>query len=282
MRPSSAASAARRDVKIKLPENLPVPLRDPTERARVLRAVRVALEFLTIIPVRWGGAVTDADVAAARYAFPVVGAAIGLALAGLSEALGYVHAAPLLASFLLVAAGAAITGGLHLDGLADSSDGLFLWGDADRRLTAMRDPHVGSFGLLAIVLVVVGKFAVLSTLVGNRRALDLLGAAAVSRTLILVAAGLAPYARPQGTGQVVVEATTVTDSLWSVVAALVLGAVLAGEAGLVASAAALLVAWTLSHIANQRLGGVTGDILGAVVELGELAYLVVLGLFASI
>jgi adenosylcobinamide-GDP ribazoletransferase len=267
-------------LKIKLPENVPIPLRDPSERARLLRALRVALEFLTVIPLRLGGAATPADMAAARYAFPVVGVAIGLALAALSEALSYGHVAPLLAAFLLVAAGVAITGGLHLDGLADSSDGLFLWGDAERRLSAMRDPHVGSFGLLAIVLVVLGKFAALTPLVGHRRALALLGAVAVSRTLILVAAGLAPYARRQGTGQIVVEATTVTDSLWSVAAALAVGALLAGEAGLIASAAALLVAWSLSHIANERLGGVTGDILGAVVELGELIYLIAMGVFS--
>ncbi len=183
--------------------------------------------------------------------------------------------------FLLIAAWAAITGGLHLDGLADSSDGLFLFGDADRRLNVMRDPHVGSFGLLAIVLTLLGKFAALAPLQDRRRALAVLGAAAVSRILILVAAGLAPYARRQGTGQTVIEATTVTDSLWSVVAALALGALLAGEAGLIASAAALLVAWSLTHLANQRLGGVTGDILGAVVELGELTYLIILGLLAS-
>jgi adenosylcobinamide-GDP ribazoletransferase len=144
----------------------------------------------------------------------------------------------------------------------------------------MRDPRVGSFGLLAVVLVVLGKFAALSTLGGRRRALALVGAATVSRILILVAAGLAPYARREGTGRAVVEATTVVDSLWSVVAALALGALFGGEVGLLASASALLVAWGLSHLAGQRLGGVTGDILGAVVELGELAYLVTLGLFA--
>jgi adenosylcobinamide-GDP ribazoletransferase len=266
---------------IKLPRNVPLPLKDPTERARILRAFRVALEFLTIIPLParlGGGAATEADLAAARYAFPIVGLAIGFALASLSGALSSAHAAPLLASFVLVAAGTAITGGLHLDGLADSSDGLFLFGDADRRLTVMRDPHVGSFGLLAIVLTILGKFAALAPLMGRRRALALLGAAAVSRTLILVAAGLAPYARRQGTGKAFIEATTVIDSLWSVVAALALGALLAGEDGLIASAAALVVAWSVTHIANQRLGGVTGDILGAVVELAELAYLVILGL----
>jgi adenosylcobinamide-GDP ribazoletransferase len=269
-------------LKITFPQKVARPLKDPAQRARILRALRVALAFLTVLPVRLrDGEATEADVAASRYAYPVVGLGIGLALALLSLALGYGRAAPLLSSFLLVAAWAAIPGGLHLDGLADTGDGLFLWGDPDRRLEAMRDPRVGSFGLLAVVLVVLGKFAALSTLTGRRRALALIGAAAVSRTLILVAAGLAPYARREGTGRTVVEATTVVDSLWSVVAALVLGALLAGEVGLLASAAALLVSWWLSHLATQRLGGVTGDILGAIVELGELAYLVTLGLFAS-
>jgi adenosylcobinamide-GDP ribazoletransferase len=269
-------------LKIPFPPKVSLPLRDPAQRARVLRAVRVALAFLTIIPARFReGAATEADVAAARYAFPVVGLAIGLVLAALSAALGYGRVSPTLTAFLLIAAWAAISGGLHLDGLADSGDGLFLRGNAERRLAAMRDPHLGSFGLLALVLVVLGKYAALTTLEGRRRALALLGAAVVSRTLILVASGLAPYAHREGTGRTIVEATTVIDSLWSVVAALALGALLAGEAGLLASVLALFVTWSLTHLATQKLGGVTGEILGAVVELGELVYLVVLGVFPT-
>jgi adenosylcobinamide-GDP ribazoletransferase len=242
----------------------------------------VALAFLTILPTRFrDGSATEADVAAARYAFPFVGVAIGLVLAALSAGLGTGRAAPSLAAFVLVAAWATVSGGLHLDGLADTGDGLFLGGDPVRRLAAMRDPHVGTFGLLAVVLVVLGKYAALATMTGRRRALALLGAVAVSRTLILVAAGLAPYARREGTGRVIVEATTVVDSLWSVVASLALGALLAGELGLVASAVALLITWALTHLATQNLGGVTGDILGAIVEISELAYLVTLGLFAA-
>jgi adenosylcobinamide-GDP ribazoletransferase len=235
------------------------------------------------VPFRGGeaeieGAPNEADMAAARYAFPVVGLAIGLMLALLSWALSAGRVDPLLASFFLVATWELISGGLHLDGLADSSDGLFLPGDPGRRLGVMRDPHIGSFGVLAVVLVILGKFAALTPLLGRRRALALLGASAVSRTLILAAAGLAPYARREGTGRTIVEATTVVDALWSIVATLAFGALFAGEAGLVAGAAALLVAWALSQHATRKLGGVTGDILGAVVELGELAYLVVLGL----
>jgi adenosylcobinamide-GDP ribazoletransferase len=265
-------------VKISMPGKVPLFLKDPLHWGHALRALRVALAFLTVIPVRFrAGEPTPADMAAARYAFPVIGVAIGLALALLSLGLGAAGAAPLLSSFLLVATWGLISGGLHLDGLADTGDGLFLSGDADRRLSAMRDPHVGSFGLLAVVLVVLGKFAALAPMLGRRRALAVLGAAAIGRTLILVAAGLAPYARPEGTGRNTVASTTVVDALWSIVAVLALGALLAGEFGLLASAAALLVTWALTQHAQRQIGGVTGDILGAVVELGELAYLVILG-----
>jgi adenosylcobinamide-GDP ribazoletransferase len=278
-----------RRVKITIPENLRVPLGDPSTRARALRALRVALQFLTIIPVGSGDdETTEADMAAARYAFPIIGLAIGLVLALISLALSYGRVSGPLSAFLLVLSWTLVSGGLHLDGFADTSDGLFLHGDAERRLRAMRDPHVGSFGILAIVLSLLGKFAALSALSAppgpgspRVRALAVLGAVAVGRTLILVEAGLAPYARHEGTGRIVVESTTVVDALWSVVATLTLGALLGTEAGLVAAAAALLVAWGLSHIATQRLGGLTGDILGAVVELGELVYLVILGLFVG-
>ncbi len=77
-----------------------------------------------------------------------------------------------------------------------------------------------------------------------------------------------------------VAATTVVDALWAVVAALAIGGLLAAEFGLIASLAALGTTWLLAQRAHQKLGGVTGDILGAVVEMGELAYLVALALFS--
>ncbi len=94
--------------------------------------------------------------------------------------------------------------------------------------------------------------------------------------MILVSAGTARYARPEGTGRIVIEAATPRDALGAAVGALVLAAALAGRAGLLAGAAALAMAWGLTRLASRKLGGVTGDILGALVELGELTFLVVL------
>lgn len=247
--------------------------------ASPIRAARLAIAFLTIIPIRSrGGAIRPADLAASRFAYPAVGGAIGLALAALSSGLDRLGTSPAPAAFLLVAAGVAITGGLHLDGLADTADGLFLGGGPERRLAVMRDPHVGSFGVLALVLAILGKYAALSGLSGRARSLAILGASALSRALILVAAGLAPYARREGTGRPLVEATTPRDALGAAVLVLALGPAFARLPGLVASGAVLGLAWAFTRFANRRLGGITGDILGALVEMGELTFLVVLAL----
>lgn len=246
---------------------------------RALRAARLAFAFLTIVPVRLrDDEVTPASLADARFAYPAAGLAIGLALALLSEALRRVGAPAGPSAFLLVAAGAALSGGLHLDGLADTADGLFLWGDADRRLAVMRDPRVGSFGVIALILALLGKFAALEALAGPARSWAVLGAATIGRALILVAAGLAPYARPTGTGRIVVDATVPRDALAAAVLASIVGLATGGGPGTVAAALAIGVALVLARSASRKLGGVTGDILGAVVELGELTILLTLAL----
>src|SRR6185312_5689789 len=113
---------------------------------------------------------TERELAASRFAYPLVGLAIGLIVAGLSDVLARLGAAPSLAAGVLVVAGALISGGLHLDGLADTCDGLFMpRGDSQRRLDAMRDPHVGSFGVIAIVLALIVKYSALVALAGHGR-----------------------------------------------------------------------------------------------------------------
>lgn len=248
---------------------------------RFARAGKLALAFLTTVPVRAGGEpISDADLAASRFAYPVVGGAIGLALAVLSWGLGRAAVAPGVAAFLLVATGVALTGGLHLDGLADTADGLFLWGDPARRLSVMRDPRVGSFGVSAVVLIILGKYAVLSALAGPQRGWAVLGAAVVSRSLVLVSAGQAVYARAAGTGRILVDATTLRDGIGAALVALAAAWAMSGLPGFLAAFLAIGLACLLTRVAARRLGGVTGDTLGALVETGELLFLLVLSLAA--
>jgi adenosylcobinamide-GDP ribazoletransferase len=248
---------------------------------RAFRAFRLALAFLTIlrVPVR-NEEISSVSLADARFAYPGIGVLIGLVLAGISELLRRGGVGPAPSAFWLVASTALLTGGLHLDGLADSADGLFLQGDRDRRLAAMRDPHVGSFGVVALILVSLGKFAALENLGDSGRSLAILGAAIVSRSLIVVVSGLAGYARPEGTGRVVIEATTRRDAVVAAIIALVAGGLLASWAGLAASGVAFVVAVGIMRLARRKLGGVTGDILGAVVESGEFSFLMVLAMWS--
>lgn len=240
------------------------------------RAIALAFAFLTIVPVPVRDEASDADLANARYAFPLVGLAIGLVLAALSLALARLAFPPGVAALLLILTGVVLTGALHLDGLADTADGLFLGGGPERRLGAMRDPHIGSFGTVAIVLLLLGKYAALSAFADQARSVPLLLASVLGRTLILVAAGSAPYARPQGTGRIFVESSTFRDALGAAAGCIVLATILGGLIGLLAAALAIILAWGLSWLAQERLGGVTGDILGALVELGELVILALL------
>jgi adenosylcobinamide-GDP ribazoletransferase len=244
---------------------------------RALGALRLAVSTLTIVPIPSRGIASPAELADSRLAFPAVGVLIGLVLAGLSELCARLGVAQGPAAFLLVISGVAVTGGLHLDGLADTGDGLFLGGGPERRLAVMRDPHVGTFGLLALVLTLLGKFAALEALADRGRGLALIEAAVVGRLAILVAAGAGDYARPEGTGRLIIEATSQRESWIAGVIAILTGLGLFGPLGLIAAFLAMGLVWGLSRLAKGRLGGVTGDILGAAVELGELVFLVVLG-----
>jgi adenosylcobinamide-GDP ribazoletransferase len=249
----------------------------------ILSALRLAVEFLTIVPVPpLEEAPSAAELEKSRFAYPFVGLLIGLLLAGLSEGLAAIAAPAGVSAFVLLAVSVIITGGLHLDGLADTSDGLFLAASPERRLEVMRDPRVGSFGVVGLVLALVGQYAGIASLVGHGRSLGLLAAATISRTLVLAAAGVTNYARPTGTAQWLISPTRPAEAALATGFVLMIGTTLGRGAGLVAAIAAICMSAALVYLAKRRLGGSTGDILGAVVELAELAFLVTLGVVQPI
>lgn len=246
----------------------------------VIRSFWLAVGALTIFPARpagdWPG---EKELAASRFAFPVVGLLLGALLAGVSSALRIMHAGPAISAAILVAASVVATRCLHLDGVADTCDGLFMVrGDRQRRLEAMRDPHVGSLGATAIALLLMIKFAALVTLAGHGRSTAILAAMTASRTLLLTVAGLSGPARPDGVGRFFLLATTKRDALIGAALVVGIGLLVPQPNGLAASTLALAVALWVAGIATARLGGITGDILGAAVELGEAAFLSTLAL----
>jgi adenosylcobinamide-GDP ribazoletransferase len=233
-----------------------------------------ATTFLTRIPIgRW----IDVDgraVAAAAPFYPLIGAGVGVVGGLLADALAG-PLASLAAAAIAVGAVAVLTGGMHLDALADTADAL---GGAtrERRLEIMRDVAVGAFGATAITLALVMEVALLAELAGRDKALvGWATAAAVARWAALPLAATLRYARPDGQGRALSEVGLSAAVLALIVAA---GVALAahGVDGLWALAAAAAVAVILGGFFHVWLGGVTGDCLGATTMLAEIAALAAL------
>lgn len=222
-----------------------------------------ALAFLTIV----GGARAP-DRTTLRW-FPIVGASIGCVLAlvwlGAEEVWN-----PAVAAALVIAADLALTGMLHVDGLADSADGLLPHLERERRLTVMTAPDVGAFALAVIPITLLLRWVALA---GDEVApLSLVGVWAMSRTVMSVVPSLVPYARPEGLASPFLAGSRRTFAAWTIPAAVLLVAV-EGPGALVASAASLLGAALVVELARRRLGGFTGDVLGAAAVVAETVLL---------
>jgi adenosylcobinamide-GDP ribazoletransferase len=248
---------------------------------------RVALSLFTVIPAGVGGDLDEGAAARAVFWLPAIGAGLGLAGAGAMVFVAAGELSPgrqLLGAALAVALLALATGGLHLDGLADTADGLGSRRPADQALEIMRRPDAGPLGVATLVLVLLIQVCALASLPrGWPGAAGLVLAAVTSRVAVVLATG-SPSARPSGFGALVAgrtsavaRAATVAGLLGAVVAAgLALGGVAAAARGVLAAVAGLAVAGLLRAVARRRLGGMTGDVFGAVIELSTATVLLVL------
>lgn len=247
-------------------------------------AVRLALTTLTVAPLHAPAQVTRAVAGRAMSLAPLVGVLLGAAAAAVAKA-AHLRDADLLAAVLAVALLAVLTRGLHLDGLADSADGLASYRPAARALEVMRSPEVGPVGLVTVVLVLLTQIAAVEAAITAGRGTGALVVAAASGRLAVTLACTprTPAAAPTGLGAMV--AGTVTSTAAAAGAVAVLGlAVVAGAVDVdtplllpaTAVVAALAVMEVVRRHAVRRLGGITGDVLGALVELTTTVVLVVM------
>ncbi|MEK7476055.1 MAG: adenosylcobinamide-GDP ribazoletransferase [Candidatus Coatesbacteria bacterium] len=236
----------------------------------------IALQFLTVIPVRIRAAFGGPELARAMAWFPVVGALLGLLAAGVL--VGWTRfVGPGAAAAVAVAVLAVVTGGLHLDGVADLADALGSHKSREEKLRIMDDSRIGAMGAATVALVLILKVALIASLPRSIAWTALVAMAAASRCAMLVPAVAFPYARREGgTAAPFVEYLGPV----TVAVAVALTAALAGGlfhvAGLVATTVVLVAAWLAGAVAARALGGITGDVLGAVNELGELVWLAAL------
>jgi cobalamin 5'-phosphate synthase/cobalamin synthase len=229
-----------------------------------------AVAFLTRVPIRRG--FQSADVARAALFFPVVGAGIGFVQL-VTLRLLKPHLPSLVVAVLVVALSAWVTRGLHLDGLADLADGLGGGATREEALRILRDPAVGAFGAVTIFLVLALKIAAVDAL--NAPA-ALVVAPALARWSTVPLGAFLPYARAgenAGLGSAMTRAGGVELAGATVLSA-ALSLLLPWPLVLGSWAAVLLVTLVVGAIARRRIGGMTGDVLGANVELAEASVLV--------
>ena len=226
-----------------------------------------AMALLTRVPTR-GGAHTERAVPW----LPVAGAFIGAIVAGIYAATRGV-VGPAAAAALAVGAGILITGALHEDGLADTADAFGAGVNRERTLEILKDPRHGTYGTLALVLSVVVRVAALSGLTGGGALAALPAAHAVSRAAAGWMLRRWPAATPDGLGATYAAPVTSSQAGVAVAIGAVAAVGLLGPWGLGAIALAALPAWGLGRLAASKIGGITGDVLGAAQQLCEIGVL---------
>lgn len=236
----------------------------------IFKPLLLALQFLTRIPVPQQRDITPRDSGRSMLFYPLVGALLGVMLFGVEQLLQ--GSAPLLRAVVLVALWVALTGALHLDGLADMADA---WigghGDRVRTLAIMKDPYCGPMGVTALLLVLLLKVAALEQLAGAG-SYTLIVAPLLGRTLLLLLFLTTPYVRAGGLGETLSKQLP-RSAGWLIVVLLLPAIMLVPGIGwgMLLAVLALFLLFRMALMA--RLGGTTGDTAGALLEVCETTVL---------
>ena len=240
----------------------------------MIRELINAFGFLSIFPVKNDQSYESGDLGRAAGWFPLVGTVMGLIAAGANYLLGFVFP-PIVRAVIITALWIALSGGLHLDGLTDSFDGMINASSPERRLEIMKDPRMGTFGGIGLVVTILTKFSIISTVDPLKSVFIFPFVMGVSRWLLLWA-GKQASARPGGMGAEFTSGLQPKSFIIGGAFVLLLTAASFFQTGWVALIALLLAhltAFLIFRVAANRLGGLTGDIFGLIVEISEIIML---------
>jgi len=244
-----------------------------------MNGFRLAVAFLTRVPVG-GPRPAEPDLARSVPWFPVVGVAIGLTtalvFAGLREALPALAAAAVALGFQLL-----VTGALHEDGLGDVADAFGLGRSRDEVVRILRDPRLGTFGVAAVSLSILVRVAALAALDAWEALAALPAAHALGRSAALALLAVGPPATDEGSGAAFGRDLSDRGAFLGCGAGLCLAAVAMGGWAFPAAAVCAAAAVVVGRAARRRIGGITGDVLGAVEQLGEMAVLLIAAAVAT-
>ena len=255
-----------------------------------MTGLQSAIAFLTTFPVGSSRANHGQGIASARAWFPAVGLLVGTVLAafdllirwgyraGINDYGGAAVVAQVLVGAVVVAALVLITGALHLDGFMDTCDALLGGSSPKHRMQILKDPHVGTFAVVGVVCLLLVKVAAISALPWQSRPWILILVPCLSRGAMLLVMEVFPYVGSNGLGVDFLQKQGRWHLPFGLTVALVAGTALMGPWGLALAALAAIVGWSVGRWATTLLGGLTGDVYGAVNELVEATAL----LFAAL
>lgn len=227
-----------------------------------------AVQFLTALPVRLQSC-DDRELARSVIFFPLVGALLGAAAGLASTACAAFNLGTLACAVIPVALLAALTGGLHLDGLCDTADAFTSGKNREGMLAIMRDPHAGALGATAVFCVLLLKIAFLSAVPAASRGMALILACACARWPLALSIYAFPYARTEGKATPFFAGLN-GGMLLAAGAVAVICSLIAGWNGILVTLAVTLFVILFDFRIKGKIGGLTGDTLGASVELAEV------------
>jgi adenosylcobinamide-GDP ribazoletransferase len=237
---------------------------------------KMAIGFLTRLPVPHPDGATPQNFARAYRLFPVVGGLIGLAVGLLCLGLRYAGVPDLAAAALALGASALLTGALHEDGLADVADGFGGGRDFEAKLAIMRDSRLGTYGAMILLVSFATKLAALAAIPDDYVVQSLIVTHALARGMLPSIAANLPYAREDGLARGAGQPDAATAAIAGALALVIALVTLGWSDALWAAVAAGLSGFAMARLALRQIGGQTGDVLGGAEQVAETAILVVL------
>lgn len=240
-----------------------------------------ALRFLTIIPLPGRRETSPEELGRSIVYFPLVGVVIGLILAGLNWLLGFVLPSAVV-NVLLVVSLVVISGGLHLDGLVDTGDGIGGQKTVEERWQVMKDSRAGAFGIIGVCLLLLVKYVALNSVPARWLMPTLLLMPVVSRWAMVYAVFAYPYAKPSGLGKVFKQGASLPRFTIATLITLAVAVILVQLSGLMIMFGVWIIAMAVASYLKGKFGGLTGDTYGAINEIAEVCVLILVCLLAHV
>ncbi len=240
-----------------------------TGEDKMIKGLIVALQFLTRLPVNIAVDFNGENIRKSTFYFPFVGL-----LLGLIAVVPYVFLSPLnidIGSFITVAMVIILTGGLHLDGLSDTADGFFSNKDKERTLEIMKDSRIGAFGVLSLILIILSKYILISNIEFNLP-VALILSMGNSRLIVLLQIAFKKVARSGGLGDMIYKSQPRLYIISSIIVYLLI-LVFIDILYIIPLVFSFIIGELISAYTYKKIGGFTGDVYGATIELTEVASL---------